>query len=596
MRRALLGVCALAVWVGAPVDTSVAREDPPLDALLETLPEGFFGAADARTTRAMAALYYDRPILARELAEEILAEDPDSHMGHFLLGRVLHEAEGNFALALHHLERSLALLEEQYGTPEQEEPWFWHYRTLAELANVTGAMGRYQDSIDYIEKVDRLYTGGFQAELGWPLVFLGRHDEARRLAENLLATSEEPWVRTTAYRTLCVLEAELRRIEAAYEACLRALSARPIADMDPVNLTNAAEVARGLLRMDEAERLLLQATEHFRRGTLAAPWRDLLAMYLDQGRSGEALQAMREMFEWRDGQPPNIDMQAWTTQDMAAATLLLVAGRPVEAAHLTSRALDQPDRTGSNSVDDRQMKAAASLIDHVANFVASELRFEEAAASRLREAIPLWIEALRYRLRAWRSGRQAASLFAEQRLLESRIHPYAPGFANLPEWLELDLVGLLGPGVTRVALEAARGDLVDGGLGYAAAYEVEIAAARGRIVRSRVCRRTRCCCARASRREPPPRRRSRVRARAGSPSTISCSSSTPEPCVGSARPCPRDSRSPAGPWPTRRPSGCGAHRGFAKRSKASRSSSRATTPREAPAWSGCGDPFSPART
>ena len=106
----------------------------------------------------------------------------------------------------------------------------------------------------------------------------------------------------------------------------------------PVYLTNTAESALGLMRTDEAERLLLEATQNFVRGSLATPWMDLMSLYTEQGRLSEALQAMREMLAWRSRQPPSVGIQNWAIQDMAAAAFLLVAGRATEAAHLTARA------------------------------------------------------------------------------------------------------------------------------------------------------------------------------------------------------------------------------------------------------------------
>ena len=49
--------------------------------------------------------------------------------------------------------------------------------------------------------------------------------------------------------------------------------------------------------------------------------------------------------------------------------------------------------------------------------------------------------------------RDAASLFADFEVLQSRVRPYAPLDVHIPEWLEPELVALIGTGITTEVLD-----------------------------------------------------------------------------------------------------------------------------------------------
>ena len=67
------------------------------------------------------------------------------------------------------------------------------------------------------------------------------------------------------------------------------------------------------------------------------------------------------MLAWRRKQPAYMDEQNRAETEMASAIFLIVAGHPGDAARITARALDRPDRTGFTSSETEQMEAAAAL-------------------------------------------------------------------------------------------------------------------------------------------------------------------------------------------------------------------------------------------
>jgi len=436
---------------------------------------------DPRAMEAFEALRGEKFVRSRELAEELLRENPDSITGHCLLGMVQHHGEGNLPVALFHLKRSRELFEARFGAvPDGGTPWRWHALALNELAFVNGEMGRHRDKIRYLTERDELYEPPQPADRGWPLMRLRNYEAARAAAAAGLATGDQAQI-ATALTVLCAVEAEQQRREAGYDACVE--SARHDRDnyfSNPTPYTNAAEASLGMLRFGEAEKFMQEASENFVSGTASNPWLDLTHLYLAEGRTAEALDAVRHMFVWRQRQPPYMDEQNRAETELTSAIFLTIAGRATEAAKITARSLDRPDRTGFTSSESEQMEAAAALVDLMANRTVAELLDEEASWSSWRDAIAARVAAWRHRLRAWASGRRAASLLGNERILLSTLRPYLAGSMEAPEWIGPELVALLGPGVVAAALNEARGrETLPEAEGYFLAFETEIAALLG---------------------------------------------------------------------------------------------------------------------
>ena len=393
-RLAVAGLLALGLAAPARADETAERgrpEDRPSE-LEETL--DLLEALDAETldlppgtgddlwgALGLMALDADQPVRAREIAERALDEDPDSIPGHCLLGAVQWRAEGNLPLAAFHLERCRALFERAYGEPDPEDPFFWHWFAVDRLARVGNVLGRQEETLARLDELERVHGVEVRHRRGWPLVQLGRYAEARAVSETVIRDSDDPAVRSRALGVLCFLESEVGDARASYDMCRAALELDRDFELDAVVLTNAAEAARGVGRMDEAEQWLMEATRILRPDSLAVPWMDLMNLLLDQARTAEAVDAMREMFAWRQRRPPYIDLQNWARQDLSAAELLLVGGRPVEAARLARRALDQPDRLGMNSIAPDQLAAGTAILERAASRAAAERLAEEASWS-----------------------------------------------------------------------------------------------------------------------------------------------------------------------------------------------------------------------
>lgn len=446
-----------------------------------------FGAAlsglgdDISALTGLELLRSGKLIRARELAEEILREQPDAFAGHGLLGMVLHRGEGNLPRALYHLKRGRALFEARHGlTPDDTSPWLWHALIISELAFVTGEMGRDEEKLSYLATRDRLYDPDWPADRGWPLMRLKRYDEAREAVRAGLLLEDDDQT-AAALTALCAIEAELHDRKAAYRACNDAADQAREVHSGPTPFTNAAEATLGMLELDEAERLILEGTDRFLVGTVSNPWMDLMLLYLGEGRIAEALDALRHMADWRDRQPAYIDEQNRAETDAAAALFLLISGHAEEASRITARSLEQPDRTGFTSSESEQLEAATALLDSLIHRTLAAYKAEEASWSGLRDGLAARLASLQHRWRAWTSARRAASLLGERRRLVATLRPYLAGSVEIPEWVEPELTAILGPGVVAAALaEARQSETLAGASGYFDAFAAEIALLQGR--------------------------------------------------------------------------------------------------------------------
>jgi hypothetical protein len=484
---------ALAAWVAAGALCAAAgaaalEREPPAPAEAEILERALDGAAeipdglgdDLEAYLISGLIEEGQRVRARERAQALIQAKPRSIGGHATFGASLYAGEGNLALARFHLRRALELFEEDHGLPPTEDsPWRWHLTALILLAMVERDMGHDAEQLEVLEQRDAYY-GLRPADRGWALIRLGRYAEARASAEAGLLL-DSPDQHSTARNTLCVLEAERLEREASFRRCQEALEHHgDAADADPLFLANAAEAALGVLELDTAERLYLEATRHFAYDTPANPWLELVHLYLAQGRAGESRDAMRSMFAWRARQPAHIDVQTRAAIDLASASLLLAAGHPTEAARLSARGTDRPDRAGRISYSARARRGAAALLDRSANRTAAEWERERASWLPFREAWGARLRALGHALRAWWSGRLARSLVAEERLLIHTVVPYAAGSLVLPEWLQVEVVAVAGAGAIDASLSGAlRADAWAEKGGYLAAMRAETSSQRG---------------------------------------------------------------------------------------------------------------------
>jgi tetratricopeptide (TPR) repeat protein len=423
----------------------------------------------------------DRYVKAREVAERILKSSPQSFAAHYVLGVAHYFGEGNLPRALWYLREARALFERRYGAePGSDTPWRWHSDILVDLADLCGDMDLLREKLEVLDAHDRVYRPPLVAEHAWPLMKLGRYDDARKVVTAALATGR-PRQRKVALTALCAIESEAGRRAESYQACRQAADElRPQRTDGAAEYSNAGEAALGMLRLDEAERDFLEATR--RPPTLYGnPYAKLVELYLREGRVAEAVKGMKDAHAHRRHKPAYLDQLSQAETDALSSLLLLAVGRGAEALPLTRRALDRPDRRGGISSQREQATAAAAILDRMARHEVAERLAEERATHGVWAGLRRRWAAARLRVEAWSSGRRAALLLADRRRLLATLRPSFSGGADIPVWVNGELVTILGPGVVEQAVREARAEESLAAAGpYLDAVEAEAALAAGK--------------------------------------------------------------------------------------------------------------------
>lgn len=485
LLKLIIGFICLAI----PAALS-AQDDPQLDIETVDIPEArlplCFGFTDIANPNALAicdALELDENVRARELSEQWVRGEPDSPAAQFAFAEVLFSVEGNMPRALFHLNRAeeltnYASLEEAFNSGNVQ----WHYLILSQLSYVHQLMGDQLKSLGYLDKISTIYGQDMESFRGWPLIKLKQYDAARESANRVLQNSASERERARAWNTLCAVElASLAPIEST-SACNRAIDedeniASRENDFDTVYLTNASEVSLSLLQMDQAEEYLDRATRYLNPQSVADPWIYKLFLTLNQGRFDDARSALDRMLIWREQQEPIVSVMNKAEHFLVSASFLMVAGYAEDAVKLTQTALNQPDRNGSYSADDAQKDSFAALLNMMANRTEYQIQLEYLSTLDFVESIPARFQTNRLRLDAWRAERRSASLFADFEILQNRLRPYAPLDVHIPEWVEPEIIQLIGTGVMKNILNQAR---TNGAFqlseGYYYSYLTEIAA------------------------------------------------------------------------------------------------------------------------
>lgn len=400
-------------------------------------------------------------VTARTLANEVLRRDPDSIRGHYVMGLAQHLGEGNLPKALFHLGRAEDIFVARHGEhPALADgiPWRVFHRTMSELIYVHGEMDHHEQKIEYVDRLKRRLDIDYEPLKAWPLLKLGRYEEAKTISERA-ANHEEPWYRAVGLTALCAIESEQRKRQEAYEACSAAAHRVIRSERDgAIELSNAGAAAEEMFRFDEAERYFLDSARRPPEGSVN-PWGRLVRLYLRQGRFAEAVSAWRQMRTYRASRPGSyLDQQDQSEADLIGASVLLIAGKAEEAERITARTVNRPDRQGTSSAATEQNEGGAAITDRVAKLTYARRLEEEAAASEWREALSLRIDAWALRFSAWVITRTAAEVLADRDRLVTSLRPEVPGSLEMPVWLDAEVIDIVGPGVARAALLEARAE------------------------------------------------------------------------------------------------------------------------------------------
>ncbi len=221
-------------------------------------------------------------------------------------------------------------------------------RTLGALADIYETTEQYTDELRLVDLARREANLDWSATRGWPLMKLGRMDEARAaMRESLKST--DPVDRRIALNTLGSLEFSAWNYEASYSWFTLLIAQSPPEDLTPTTLSNRAETALALENFAGAEADYRQATDRFRPGSYTNPWEEITPLYVQTGRLVFAVSAIQKMRAWDAASDPTLEQNRWSREQLIVGLVQLAAGRDQQAVDTTALLLRRPDRLGTTA-------------------------------------------------------------------------------------------------------------------------------------------------------------------------------------------------------------------------------------------------------
>ncbi len=460
----------------------------PLLLLCALLPTASWAGprADQLAVQAEEKLANDELIGARGLAEEALALDSEQYRAHYVMGMVQRDSEGNLAQAMYHLGESRRSYETRYATSLDTE-WRFHQNLIYVVQLVAGEIEEYDYQLDIIEFYNARYDPDLIGERAWPLMKLGRIDEARAAAAEAVALPDE-WQQSVGLNAHCALESESGFRERAYEACMAALDAErlsPEADVT-VDAYNASLAAYQSLRYEVGEALALEANTGSTVST-ANPWAVLASAYVSEGRGMDAVAAVRSMQGWRSRMDPELRDMNRAELDAVFATVLLASGEPELGYDVISRAIDFPDRRAMTSGSSDQARGGHALLRIALRRAMRERQREKAATLGIFKRLTKSVGRMVPDTLEWEDRAAVVAVLSDDKRLDQTMRMYLDGgLQSAPPWLLGELIPVLGTGVVSQALTRAR-DAEAGSMmaPFYDAVDAEVAWWSGRYTESR---------------------------------------------------------------------------------------------------------------
>ncbi|MBV71863.1 MAG: hypothetical protein CMH52_11080 [Myxococcales bacterium] len=392
---------------------------------------------------------------ARRIAEqELKRKSNESIWANYVLGVCHSEGEGNLARGLFLVRRAKAQLIDKFGrSPVQDVVRRWHRRILMREQFVLAYLDRRDEQLAILQEYDDEYKGEKSYYRIWPLLKLGRFEEARRIAhEN--RTSDKAYIRERAFNGLMAIEEEAGNREASYTWGLRGL--KDTRSQSCIIATNLALGARRTFRFAktiEHDQTALRAKD---KSCPTSPNSQLAAMYLVFGEFQQSLSALKALRM----APRTADMKVQNEMVIRArfVELLHALGAFEQAAVRAQEIIDEPDRAGMVSTAAETIELTNQILAWSVLNARQEQHRERASARPFLDALSERKEQLKL-VRTKRSvARQAIRLASIPDNLEKVIRPY---MTDLMPWFGADIIQVLGHGVMSRIVDEARAKETD---------------------------------------------------------------------------------------------------------------------------------------
>lgn len=440
VKRQLCALLIAAAGVGAPLGAS-AQQDLAL-----SMP------GDAAEREALTSLDEQKWARARQQAEAIL-KGGDSALAYYVLAMVHFEAEGNLARALFLLRKAQKILVDAHGAPPTDYAMRGlHQRFMRDEIWILGSMDDREGQLKAIARFEDLYQS-LEVYKMWPLVKLGRFDEARAIGERLIYSEDEN-IRERAYNGMMAVEDEARRRRASYEWGKRGNEITR--GQSCIISSNLALAARRCFKLDESIRYDRQAVKATDGSCPTSPYGQLSLMYLlvgDLQKSLSALKSLREV-----PREPRLRVQNEMFIRSRAVELLMALNQPEVALERAEEIIRDPDRGGNDSASE-EIRQLEGLVLY---WAVTELELRRLAARA--SARPLWAaitlnaKAMALSMGRWRHQRVAITLATHGTVMRDMARPY---YNDALPWYSGVIATLLGDGIWQKAIDEARAEEVD---------------------------------------------------------------------------------------------------------------------------------------
>ena len=398
----------------------------------------------------------------RPLIREYGKKHPNSYSAHAILARLYWLHYGAHARALHHFLRAEELYDlNMKGTPG--EAWRRHSLVLDSLQQVYGDMAQSEQELEVLERFNefQIYAeqqfGSFyelkKGEFGWPLMKLGRYDEALMYAQKAISSSSIGQ-QSLGHNVNCAVNAERGDRLAALAACEGALEhSHETGGSSAIDASNAANASFMAFEFSKVERYGQESVESY--GRTAPGWLNLLDLYLLQGRGPTAIEALKSLRQAILAEPVHQRSQRASDVDVGFAQILYLAGEDRLGLKVMNRVLERPDRRGAISTSEEQAKGS-----HTMNrYAMRKIHFERERERRATRGFWGWLGSLTvgvFNYDQMIDRTTVRGLLVDKTRLIATFRVYVDkGLTDIPSWMMGELVEVLGTGVTRAAVQDA---------------------------------------------------------------------------------------------------------------------------------------------
>ncbi|MBI1917084.1 MAG: hypothetical protein HYS12_20450 [Planctomycetes bacterium] len=437
---------------------------------------GAYARATPEEKKALDANTEGRYIEARELAEKVLAESPESVPALYVLANALAEAEGNLPQALHRIRTARHLLEARgRADSEDADAREWYIRSLWQESYILHLMDLRAEELRAVEVLEKVYGEELPWMKSFALLKLERFDEAREAMERTAQTGR--WVRRALNDRILYAwyqsdRGEMYRIS---KECAEHKAASALI------WNNFSGSCLSDFRFDEADKALEKCLSFKHRDFVRSPYIWRSTTHLARGRLSEAWDALNKADAERKKREQSTLEQDRAEMANAVAAFLLVLGNSAEAEARARQAWERPDRNGSST----DKKEYATFASGILLWTALHNRVEELHENGESGGLLASREQKRLELEAWTVRRSLLSLLDDETFLNHALRPYLPESPTTESWLLGTMVQLLPPGVAAEAVRQARAaEDHPKAVPYFDALEAELALRRGRAAQA----------------------------------------------------------------------------------------------------------------